>query len=137
MLALFEEYVATAAAWLRDMMAQQDDPIEQIRVFLTSLWSGQLSPEVTRALALFSLTLAATRPSELAHALEPQLAVLNEAVERGIATGQVRSDVGSQHLSEILLHTGNAAVHTTILRTGSETPDDVWAFCLGGLRAPA
>jgi AcrR family transcriptional regulator len=137
MLALFEEYVANAAAWLRGVMAQQDDPIDQIRVFLTSLWSGQLSPEVTRALSLFNLTLAATRPSELAHALEPQLTVLHEAVERGIATGQVRSDVGSRRLAEILLHTGTAAVHTTILRTGSESPDDVWAFCLGGIRAPA
>jgi AcrR family transcriptional regulator len=137
MLALFEEYVASAAAWLRDVMAKQEDPIDQIRVFLTSLWSGQLSPEVTRALSLFNLTLAATRPSELAHALEPQLLVLHEAVERGIASGQVRSDVGSRRLAEILLHTGTAAVHTTILRTGSESPDDVWAFCLGGIRAQA
>ena len=136
MLALFEEYVAGAAAWLRDVMAKEEEPIDQIRVFLTSLWSGQLSPEVTRALALYNLTLAATRPSELAHALEPQLLVLHDAVERGIAAGQVRSDVGSRRLAEILLHTGTAAVHTTILRTGSESPDDVWAFCLGGIRAP-
>ncbi len=135
MLALFEEYIATAAAWQRDVMEKHDDPIEQIRVFLTSLWSGKLSPEVTRALALFTLTLSTTRPAELAHALEPQLLVLLDAVERGIATGQVRSDVGSRRLAEILLHTGTAAVHTTILRTGSESPDDVWAFCLGGLRA--
>ena len=136
LLALFEEYVATGAAWLRAVMAQQDDPIDQIRVFLTSLWSGQLSPEVTRALALYNLTLAATRPTELARALEPQLEVLLEAVERGIASGQVRGDVGGRRLAEILLHTGNAAVHTTILRTGSESPDDVWAFCLGGILAP-
>jgi len=135
MLALFEEYVATAATWMRGVMSEQDDPIGQIRVFLTSRWSGPLSPEVTRALSLFSLTLAATRPSELARALEPELTVLLEAVERGIASGQVRSDVGSRRLAEILLHTGTAAAHTTILQTGSETPDDVWAFCLGGLRA--
>jgi AcrR family transcriptional regulator len=135
MLALFEEYVATAAAWMRGVMSEHDDPIEQIRVFLASRWSGPLSPEVTRALALFSLTLAATRPSELARALEPELSVLLEAVELGIASGQVRSDVGSRRLAEILLHTGTAAAHTTILRTGSETPDDFWAFCLGGLRA--
>ena len=39
-------------------------------------------------------------------------------------------------LAEILLHTGNAAVNTTILHTGHESPDDVWSFCLGGIRAP-
>jgi AcrR family transcriptional regulator len=135
MLALFEEYVATAAVWMRGVMSGQDDPIEQIRLFLTSRWSGPLRPEVTRALSLFSMSLAATRPSELARALEPELLVVFEAVERGIASGQVRDDIGSRRLAEILLHTANAAVNTTILQTGSESPDDVWAFCLGGLRA--
>ena len=61
--------------------------------------------------------------------------MLLEAVERGIASGAVRDDMGARRLAEILLHTGTAAVHSTILRTGSESPDDVWAFCLGGLRA--
>ena len=46
----------------------------------------------------------------------------------------MRDDVDARRLSEILLHTGNAAVHTTILQTGNESPDDVWAFCLGGIQ---
>ena len=137
LLALFEEYIATAAVWQREQMEGQDDPIEQIRVFLTSLWEGKLEPDVVRALALYNLTLASTRPADLEHALEPQLAVLLEAVERGVATGQVRDDVSSRRLAEILLHTGTAAVHTTILRTGRESPDDVWAFCYGGIRSSA
>jgi AcrR family transcriptional regulator len=134
LLALFEECVARAAEWQRSRMAKHDDPIEQIEVFLTSLWTGKLSPPVVRTLALYTLTLSATRPSDLAHALEPQLAVLLEAVERGIASGQVRDDIESRRLAEILLHTGNAAVHTTILHTGSESPADVWSFCLSGIR---
>ena len=135
LLALFEECVAGAAEWQRGRMAKYDDPIEQIRVFLTSPWSGPISPEVSRALALYNLTLSATRPSDLKHALEPSLDVLLEAVERGIATGQVRNDIDARRLAEILLSTGNAAVNTTILQTGSESPDDVWAFCLGGIKS--
>lgn len=135
LLALFEECVASAAEWQRARMAKHDDPIDQIEVFLTSLWTGKLSPEVGRALAVYNLTLSATRPAELAHALEPQLEVLLDAVERGVETGQVRNDIDSRRLAEILLHTGNAAVFTTILHTGSESPADVWAFCLGGIRA--
>jgi AcrR family transcriptional regulator len=135
LLALFEEYVVGAAAWQRKQMAKHDDPVEQIRVFLTSLWTGKLSPDVVRSLALYRLTLSATRPTDLAHALEPQLTVLLESVEAGIASGQVRDDIGSQRLAEILLHTATAAVNTTILQTGTESPDDVWAFCFGGLRA--
>jgi AcrR family transcriptional regulator len=137
LLALFEEYVAAAAEWQRDRMAKHDDPVDQIRDFLTSLWVGKLSPDVVRALAVYNMTLSSTRPADLAHALEPQLQVLLDAVERGIASGQVRDDIGSRRLAEILLHTGNAAVQTTILHTGNESPDDVWAFCLGGLRRQA
>jgi AcrR family transcriptional regulator len=137
LLALFEEYVAAAAEWQRDRMAKHDDPVDQIRDFLTSLWVGKLSPDVVRALAVYNMTLSSTRPADLAHALEPQLQVLLAAVERGIASGQVRDDIGGRRLAEILLHTGNAAVQTTILHTGDESPDDVWAFCLGGLRRQA
>jgi len=133
LLALFEECVASAAQWQRGRMAKHYDPIKQIEVFLTSLWTGKLRPEVVRALALYNLTLSATRPSDLARALQPQFEVLLEAVERGIASGQVRDDIGSRRLAEILLHTGNAAVHTTILHTGSESPADVWSFCLNGI----
>jgi AcrR family transcriptional regulator len=136
LLALFEEYIATAAVWQREQMEAHDDPVEQIRVFLTSLWAGKLDADVVRSLALYNLQLASTRPADLEHALEPQLTVLLEAVERGVANGKVRDDISSWRLAEILLHTGTAAVHTTILRTGRESPDDVWAFCLGGLVAP-
>jgi len=131
---LFEECVASAAEWQRGKMVKHDDAIEQIRVFLTSQWSNQLSPQVVRALALYNLTLSAMRPSDLAHALEPQLNVLHEAVERGVATGQIRDDIDARRLSEILFHTATAAVNTTILQTGSESPADVWSFCLGGIR---
>ena len=65
LLALFEEYVASAAAWQRDQMAEHDDPIEQIRVFLTSLWANMLSPEVVRTLAHYTMILSTTRPAEL------------------------------------------------------------------------
>jgi AcrR family transcriptional regulator len=133
LIAMFEEYVESAAAWQREQMAKVDDPIEQIRVFLDSLWIGKLKPEVTRALALYSLNLSATAPAELSVALAPQLEVLHEAVERGVETGQVRDDIGTRRIAEILLHTGIAAVHNTILRTGTESAADVCAVCIDGI----
>ena len=60
LLALFEECVASAAEWQRGRMAKHDDPIEQIEVFVTSLWTGKLSPQVVRALSVYNLTLSAT-----------------------------------------------------------------------------
>jgi AcrR family transcriptional regulator len=137
LLALFEDYVATAAEWQRQRMSRLADPLDQIRTFVTDLWAAELSPEVVRALALYSQTLSASRPADLAHALEPQLAVLREAIDRGVEQRKVRTDIDSGRLSEILLHTANAAVHTNILATGSESPDDVWAFCRSGIEGPA
>ena len=132
LLALFEECVAGAAEWQRGRMAKHDDPIEQIRVFLTSLWSGQAEPGGrARALACTTSRCRPRGPATSPTRSEPQLDVLLEAVERGIATGPGADDIDARRLAEILLHTGNAAVHTTILQTGSESPDDVWAFCLG------
>jgi hypothetical protein len=47
------------------------------------------------------------------------------------------ADLMLARFEEYVANPGNAAVHTTILRTGSESPDDVSAFCLGGIRASA
>jgi AcrR family transcriptional regulator len=134
-LAVFEESVASAALWLREEMAKFDDPIDEVRAVLTNFWTGKLSPEVTRAVTLFALRLAATRPAELARALEPQLEVLLDAVERGMRSGQIRTDIDDRRLAELLMHTANALVQTTILHTGSESADVFWAFCLDGIRA--
>jgi AcrR family transcriptional regulator len=137
LLALFEEQIANTAVWQRDTMAEHDDPIEQIRVFVTNLWAAKLSADVVRSLALYTMTLSATRPDDFGRAMEPSLAVLEEAIERGVASGQVRDDIGSRRLAEILLHTGTAAVRGNIFHTGEEGPEDMWAFCLGGIRGRA
>jgi hypothetical protein len=50
---------------------------------------------------------------------------------------RMAADLMLARFEEYVANPGNAAVHTTILRTGSESPDDGWAFCLGGIRAPA
>jgi AcrR family transcriptional regulator len=135
LLALFEEQITATAAWQRDKMTKHDDPVEQIRVFVTNLWAAKLSSEVVRALALYTMTLSANRPDDFGRAMEPQVIVLQEAIERGIATGQIREDIGSRRLAEILLHTGNAAVRGNVFHTGEEGPEDMWAFCLGGIRS--
>ena len=117
-------------------MAKHDDPIEQIRVFLTSLWAGKLSPEVVRALSLYNLTLSADAPDRSrARARAPARRAARGGGARHRGRVRCATTSAARRLAEILLHTGNAAVHTTILHTGSESPDDVWAFCLGGLRA--
>jgi AcrR family transcriptional regulator len=134
LLALFEECITATAAWQRSEMAKEDDPIEQIRVFVTNHWTPKLTHEVVRALTLYSMTLSSTRPDDYGHAMEPEVVLVQEAIERGIAAGKVRDDIDSRRLAEILLHTATAAVRGNVLDTGSEGPEDMWAFCLGGIR---
>ena len=136
LLALFEECVATAAEWQRGKMVRHDDPIEQIRVFLTSLWSDQLSPEVVRALSR-STTSRCRRPGRVTSRTRSNRSwtCCTRRSNGGSRPGRSVTTSTARRLAEILLHTGNAAVHTTILQTGSESPDDVWAFCLGGIQA--
>ena len=134
LLALFEECVAVAAEWQRGKMEKHDDPIEQIRVFLTSLWSGNSAP---RSCVRSRSTTSRSRPHARATSRTRSNRSWRCCTRRSNAASppeQVRDDMDARRLAEILLHTGNAAVHTTILQTGSESPDDVWAFCLGGIR---
>ncbi len=135
LLALFEEYVATAAVWQRDRMAKHDDPIEQIRVFLTSLWSRQAAAPTSSARSR-STTSRCRRPVRATSRTRwsRSSTVLLEAVERGIASGQVRDDIDSRRLAEILLHTGNAAVqhHDPADRAASRPTTcgrSAWAVC--------
>ncbi len=136
LLALFEENIASGVVRQRAVMVTHGDPLEQIQVCITTILDVGDDPGVSRALALYHLTLASTRPDELAHALEPELSLLLEAVERGVAAGQIRTDIPPRRLAEIVLHTSVAAVHTTLLRTDADrSPDELWAFCRRGLGA--
>jgi AcrR family transcriptional regulator len=141
LLALFEEYVAAGAAAQREILRGIDDPIEQIHTYLMSFWGGASDSNVVRALSHFHLTLALARPADVEHALEPPHTLLLESVERGVALGTIRGDIAANRLAEILLHTGITAVHVSVTRSRADLPsalpDEVWAFCLNGLRAPA
>ena len=128
LLALFEECVASAAEWQRGRMASTTTPIEQIRGVPHQPLDRQAEPGGGAcALSVYNLTLSATRPSDLAHALEPQLRCCTRRSSAGSPRGRCVTTSIAGRLAEILLHTGNAAVHTTILQTGNESPADVWA----------
>jgi hypothetical protein len=63
--------------------------------------------------------------------------VFVDAIERGVATGQVRADIPSRRLAEIWLSLAVEAAQSSILRTGAlddaDAPSDLWRFCTGGL----
>jgi AcrR family transcriptional regulator len=142
LLALFEKSVAHGAAMQQSLIADIADPVEQIQACLTFLatpraLAGEGDTPGIRAIIMLQFTLASTRPADLAHALEPQLLVFVDAVERGITSGQIRADIPGRRLAEILLSLALDAAQNSILRAGvladADAPDDLWAFCIEGL----
>jgi AcrR family transcriptional regulator len=142
LLALFEESVAHGAALQQELIADITDPLEQIRTCLTWLaqpraLAGEGDTPGIRGIITLQFTLAATRPADLAQALEPQLRIFLDPVERGIATGQIRADIPGRRLAEILLSLAMDAAQSSILRAGvlddADAPGDLWKFCSEGL----
>jgi AcrR family transcriptional regulator len=139
LLAVFEGSIATYVDSLRSSIEQIDDPLERLRAYVDSFYQAGRGPNqaASQALSRYLLLLTQTHPSELARVLEPQVALLSEILEAGVASGQLRRDVAPASLTLLITHTLMATVEMNVLRThltGEEIgPEDLWAFCAGGV----
>jgi AcrR family transcriptional regulator len=142
LLALFEESVAVGVAMQQDLIADITDPLEQLEVCLTWLASPRdlVGPDDNpgaRALTVLRFTLASSYPLDLMHAMDPQLRILQDAIQRGVAAGQIRTDVSPRRLAEMVWAVAAEANHSSILRTGilddADAPRNIWQFCRDGL----
>ncbi len=142
LLALFEESVAFGVAMQEGLIADIADPLAQLEVCLTWLASPRdvVGPEDNpgaRALTMLRFTLASSYPLDLTHAMEPQYRILQDAVERGVAAGQVRTDISARRLAEMTWAVAAEANRSSILRSGilddDDAPRDIWQFCRDGL----
>ncbi|MHB8466184.1 MAG: TetR/AcrR family transcriptional regulator [Acidimicrobiales bacterium] len=143
LIALFEEAIRGYIAHLRGIVQTHVDAVEQLRAFVTGLYGtveGKLLPG-SRALTLYHLQLADSHPAEFANALAPQIELLMEILDAGIATGQFRDDVAPRQLAILLNHTMVSALHMRVLgihtTVAGVSAEDLWAFCYGGVAPPA
>jgi AcrR family transcriptional regulator len=142
LIALFEETIRGYIARLRAIVETRNDPMEQLRAFVTGLYGSVEGavPSGSRALTLFHLQLADSHPNEYATALAPQIELLMEIIDAGVESGQFRTDVGPRQLAMLLMQTMVSALHMQVLGiqlTGVKiTADEVWAYCLGGITPP-
>jgi AcrR family transcriptional regulator len=144
MLALFEDVISRYVETLQAKVADCPGPVEQLKVLVTDLYRtadavGAGGNLLSRALALYHQRLAGTQPAEVARALEPQVALVRQVIESGVATGCFRSDVAPQQLATIVSQTLIGVGHMNVLGThvtGVQIGmDELWAFCLAGVRA--
>jgi AcrR family transcriptional regulator len=144
LLALFEQIVVHGATIQAELIADIEDPLEQLRACVRWLatpraLAGDGDTPGLRALTMLRFSLASTRPSDLATAVLPQMTVIRDSIDRGIAAGQIRDDIPSWRLAETVVTLGWTAGQSSILRTTNfdeaTAADDLWSFCREGLLA--
>ena len=142
LLAVFEEAIRSFVDGLRASIAAETDPLEKLRVYVTSFYGAGQSANrrASAALTRYLMMLTADDPSELARVLEPQVSLLNEIVDEGVASGAFRLDVPASALTILVTQTLMSAVETNVLGTQLTgepvTADDFWSFCRAAVVAP-
>jgi AcrR family transcriptional regulator len=143
LLALFEEIISTSVAEWREEVADLDC-LDGLHLLVERIHSQARNPDgtsgINRALSVYHLQLAETRPAEYARVLAPLRELILELVRDGIDNGQFRADIEPQTLSVIMMQTLVGAAHMHALGTdpygGPLDTERLWDFCLGGLVGP-
>lgn len=142
LLAVFEEAIRTYVRALRRSVDSVEDPIEKLRVYVTGFYGAGESANraASAALSRYLLGLTGSNPSDVARVLEPQIALLRQIVDTGVAQGRIRSDIPAAALTLLITHTLMSAVEMNVLGsrlTGDEVAaDELWEFCAGAVRPP-
>jgi AcrR family transcriptional regulator len=141
LLALFEEIITTSVTEWRGEIATLPDTLASLHLLLQRIYSQAAAPAggggINRALSVYHLQLAESRPAEYARVLAPLRELILELVRQGVADGTFRSDIDPNTLAMIMMQTLVGAAHMHALGAQpSGAPleaEDLWEFCLGGL----
>ncbi len=142
LLAVFEEAIRRFVDSLRGTIDAEPDPLEKLRIYVTSFYgAGESSNRrASAALSRYLLMLTSDEPSELTRVLAPQVGILAEIVEAGAAAGRLRADLPPPVMTVLVTQALMSAVEMHVLGTqltGQPVgADDVWEFCRGAVAAP-
>ena len=141
LLAVFEEAIRAYVGALRRTVEATEDPLEKLKVYVTGFYgAGETGNRAaSAALSRYLLGLTGSNPSDVARVLEPQVGLLREIIDAGVAAGRLRRDIPAPALTLLITHTLMSAVEMNVLGsrlTGDEVgAEDLWEFCAGGVRA--
>jgi len=143
-LAVFDQTLRASAGYFREMAGQVADPLDSIKVILTNVVQGGISPEQgtsdadyrrTTALSREHLRLAESRPADLQAALSPLLDLIAELLREGMAQGAIRQ-CDPALTAALLFNLAATTVHTEILAGGNaedqarrqRLAEEIWEF---------
>ena len=141
-LALFEETVGESVEDLREVVATETEPLDRLRVFVIRLheWCDpaerKRGSHNRRQISEFTVQLAVIRSDRVTAALAPIALMLLELIEGAVAAGVITVDDtrrAAALVQQVVMFSwfGNRIVQNPRLRVSSE---DIWEFCLHGLR---
>jgi AcrR family transcriptional regulator len=143
LLALFEDLLRTFAEDLRREVELHDDPLDQLRAYVTGFYGrAEVSGEhAGRALSAYHVRMLAIRKDEFAAALAPQIEVLREIIGLGVAAGAFRHDLDAEEIIALLTITLMSASQMAVLDvhlTGATLSlEHLWAWCEAAVAAPS
>jgi AcrR family transcriptional regulator len=148
LLALFEESVRSSAEHLEEVVAQEDDPLERLHLFVVEHYRVcQPAPKsrsnkkgLAPAMAPFAQQLLTEHPKEASHAFVPMVALLERILDDAAAAGAIRSGMDHHRMAGVVLQAVMFnAFATTIsgipVRADSDADEELWGLILHGLTA--
>jgi AcrR family transcriptional regulator len=141
LLALVEEAVQGYVANIRSRIAAESDPVDKLRVLVRTMFSSaERTTSSSRGMVLFSWHLADTRTEEFSAIFTPQVAMVAEILEVGVASGVFREDIDVPVLAALVIHTVVSVIDMRILGVQMArrviNEDDIVGWCLSGVMAP-
>lgn len=149
LLGLFEDSIRSTAEELRELVAEERDPMARLHRFAVEYYRrcqpaprGRQSKKGSpRVFAEFSLQLLTEHPKEASQAFVPLLTLLEELLDEAAAAGEIRSGLTHTRAAGVVLQAlmFNAFASTisgTSARGNKEDPaEEVWDFLRHGIAA--
>jgi AcrR family transcriptional regulator len=146
LLVLFEESVRASAEHLREYSSQADDPLEQLRLFVTEYYRLCRPARRTRSktspapvMVEFAQQLLTAHPVEASRAFAPMVSLFVELLDEAAAAGAVRADLRRDLIAGMVLEAIMFNVFSSTIGGASARGDSVdgseelWGFIVHGI----
>jgi AcrR family transcriptional regulator len=147
LLALFEESVRSTADHLRDLIADEDDPLDRLHRFTieydrlcrAASKGRRTKKPPTPALVDFAQQLLIDHPKEASRAFVPLVSLLEEVLDEAADAGAIRAGLPHRRIAGVVLQAISFNVFSVTIsdlpaRDGGVT-DDLWDVLIHGIGA--
>jgi AcrR family transcriptional regulator len=132
MLAIYDTIMSKSAVpVLTERLAHASDPVLRLKALVDAVFDiTSVPPPLARALTVFHLRLAESRPRDLAQALAPFSRLVTDLLAGVAQAGLLREDLDLDVMSAMVQELLLTSVHKVVLG-GSRVVSaaDLWAFC--------